>query len=138
MRWENKPCCTACTTCTHSVLTHPPARVTLRHPMPHPASSTRVRLLLFFVLEQLRQEGVQLPNGNALPPLFEFTELELSANPRLLSFLLPAGVGGGGGDGKAGPGAGSIAARDGSSATAGAGDTGLGGGGGQEAGLGQA
>ena len=48
------------------------------------------------MLRQLRQEGVQLPNGNALPALFEFTELELSANPRLLSFLLPAGNGGDG------------------------------------------
>lgn len=56
-----------------------------------------------FVLSQLRREGVQLPNGNALPPLFEFTELELSANPRLVSFLLPSGTPG---DGKAGRGGG--------------------------------
>lgn len=40
---------------------------------------------------QLCQEGVRLPNGNALPSLFEFTELELSANPRLASFL-PGGA----------------------------------------------
>lgn len=33
---------------------------------------------------------MQLPNGNALPSLFEFTDLELSANPRLLSRLLPS------------------------------------------------
>lgn len=45
---------------------------------------------------QLRKDGVKLPNGNPLPTLFEFTELELSANPRLLSFLLPAGTSGGG------------------------------------------
>lgn len=57
-----------------------------------------------FFLSQLRREGVQLPNGNALPPLFEFTELELSANPRLVSFPLPSGTAGG--EGKAGRGGG--------------------------------
>lgn len=56
--------------------------------------------LLFCFLKQLRQEGVKLPNGKQMPQLFEFTELELSANPGLLSFLLPTEVGGsGGGDG---------------------------------------
>ncbi|CAM9383875.1 unnamed protein product [Ectocarpus sp. 12 AP-2014] len=45
-------------------------------------------------VDELRQEGVKLPNGKPLPTLFEFTELELSANPRLLSYLMPSGGGG--------------------------------------------
>lgn len=70
-------------------------------------------------VDELRQEGVQLPNGNALPALFEFTELELSANPRLLSFLLPAGNGG---DGSARVGSkGAAAAAGGAAAASGAG-----------------
>lgn len=46
----------------------------------------------YVLFVQLRKDGVKLPNGNPLPSLFEFTELELSANPRLLSFLLPPGT----------------------------------------------
>ncbi|CAM9833550.1 unnamed protein product [Scytosiphon promiscuus] len=72
-------------------------------------------------VDELRQEGVQLPppNGGPLPAaLFEFTELELSANPRLLSFLIPSGevAAGRGGDGKTSAAAGAEAAGAGSSA----------------------
>ncbi|CAN0233297.1 unnamed protein product, partial [Discosporangium mesarthrocarpum] len=40
-------------------------------------------------VDELRKEDTRLPNGMALPTLFEFTDLELSANPRLVAVLLP-------------------------------------------------
>ncbi|CAM9841076.1 unnamed protein product, partial [Ectocarpus sp. 8 AP-2014] len=76
-------------------------------------------------VDELRQEGVKLPNGKPLPTLFEFTELELSANPRLLSYLMPSG-----GGGVAGSQAGTGEAAGASSAAATAAATPAGGGGG--------
>eukprot|EP00903_Cladosiphon_okamuranus_P007860 g7600.t1 len=58
-------------------------------------------------VDELRQEGVMLPNGNALPStLFEFTELELSNNPRLASYNVPSSSSGGRGAGAGGGGSG--------------------------------
>ncbi|CAM9998364.1 unnamed protein product [Ectocarpus sp. 6 AP-2014] len=83
-------------------------------------------------VDELRQEGVKLPNGKPLPTLFEFTELELSANPRLLSYLMPSG-----GGGVAGSQAGTGEAAGASSAAATAAATPAGGGGdGSESGQG--
>jgi len=43
--------------------------------------------------DELRQHGVLMPNGKSLPPLFNFTEMELKgASPPLLQKLLPAHV----------------------------------------------
>lgn len=73
-----------------------------------------------FIFPQLRQEGVKLPpNGNPLPTLFEFTELELSANPRLQSYLMPSSSGGG--KAQAGSGSGAGEAPGGAAAAAAAG-----------------
>ncbi|RZF35597.1 hypothetical protein LSTR_LSTR005125 [Laodelphax striatellus] len=56
--------------------------------------------------DELREPVTRLPNGRALPPLFNFTELELSIQPSLNSVLIPAHIqqqqGGGGGAGAAG------------------------------------
>ncbi|XP_050300449.1 glycogen synthase kinase-3 beta isoform X3 [Anthonomus grandis grandis] len=41
---------------------------------------------------ELREPGARLPNGNELPPLFNFTEQELSIQPSLNSILLPRGL----------------------------------------------
>ncbi|XP_018571539.1 glycogen synthase kinase-3 beta isoform X7 [Anoplophora glabripennis] len=41
---------------------------------------------------ELREPNTRLPNGNELPPLFNFTEHELSIQPSLNSVLLPRGV----------------------------------------------
>lgn len=94
-----------------------------------------------FFATQLRQESVILPNGKPLPPLFEFTELELSANPRLLSHILSStgrakGADGGVGDSRTRSGSGSsgAAATGGASSSAG-GATAIAG---TEAGVGQA
>ena len=50
--------------------------------------------------DELRVEGTRLPNGNGLPPLFDFTGHELASSPELLAKLVPRGMslsGGGGG-----------------------------------------
>ncbi|KAL7546916.1 hypothetical protein ACHAWF_010242 [Thalassiosira exigua] len=39
--------------------------------------------------DELRDERTRLPNGNALPPLFDFTRHELSSTPELLGKLIP-------------------------------------------------
>ncbi|CAN0273535.1 unnamed protein product [Pylaiella littoralis] len=79
-------------------------------------------------VDELRQEGIKLPpNGNALPTLFEFTELELSANPRLQSYLVSPG---GGVNGKAQAGSGETPGGAATAATAAAAGGGGGGGGG--------
>jgi len=56
--------------------------------------------------DELREEGTRLPNGNGLPPLFDFTSHELASSPELLAKLVPKnmsldgfGSGGGGGGG---------------------------------------
>ncbi|KAJ8945289.1 hypothetical protein NQ318_002746 [Aromia moschata] len=41
---------------------------------------------------ELREPNTRLPNGNELPPLFNFTEHELSIQPSLNSVLLPRGA----------------------------------------------
>ncbi|KAJ7165343.1 kinase-like domain-containing protein [Mycena filopes] len=40
--------------------------------------------------DELRTEGVRLPNGNMFPPLFDFTREELSVRPDLIRKLVPA------------------------------------------------
>lgn len=42
--------------------------------------------------DELRDERTRLPNGNALPPLFDFTEHELNTAPELLDKLKPTHV----------------------------------------------
>jgi len=39
--------------------------------------------------DELREEGTRLPNGNGLPPLFDFTSHELASPPELLAKLIP-------------------------------------------------
>lgn len=39
--------------------------------------------------DELREPGARLPNGRALPPLFNFTEYELGIQPSLNDFLKP-------------------------------------------------
>jgi glycogen synthase kinase 3 beta len=39
--------------------------------------------------DELREEGTRLPNGNGLPPLFDFTSHELASPPELLAKLVP-------------------------------------------------
>lgn len=58
-----------------------------------------------------------LPNGKPLPPLFEFTELELSANPRLLSHILSSTGRAKGTDGAGTGGVGDSRTRSGSAAS---------------------
>ncbi|KAG5883131.1 hypothetical protein JTB14_030962 [Gonioctena quinquepunctata] len=41
---------------------------------------------------ELREPNTRLPNGNELPPLFNFTEQELNIQPSLNSVLLPRGT----------------------------------------------
>jgi glycogen synthase kinase 3 beta len=53
--------------------------------------------------DELREEGTRLPNGNGLPPLFDFTSHELASPPELLAKLIPknmslGGMGGNQGD----------------------------------------
>ncbi|XP_063217701.1 glycogen synthase kinase-3 beta-like isoform X1 [Bacillus rossius redtenbacheri] len=88
--------------------------------------------------DELRETNTRLPNGRELPPLFNFTEQELSIQPSLNSALLPrhaqegmsgAGSSGEGGSGAAGgnpggsgaPDANSMATVDSPAATSGAG-----------------
>lgn len=40
----------------------------------------------------LREPGTRLPNGNELPPLFNFTDHELSIQPSLNGVLIPRGL----------------------------------------------
>lgn len=40
--------------------------------------------------DELRNPIAKLPNGNSLPPLFDFTQHELSSPPELLSKLIPS------------------------------------------------
>eukprot|EP00544_Gedaniella_sp_CCMP2646_P006273 CAMPEP_0202480502 /NCGR_PEP_ID=MMETSP1361-20130828/466_1 /ASSEMBLY_ACC=CAM_ASM_000849 /TAXON_ID=210615 /ORGANISM="Staurosira complex sp., Strain CCMP2646" /LENGTH=419 /DNA_ID=CAMNT_0049107943 /DNA_START=250 /DNA_END=1509 /DNA_ORIENTATION=+ len=42
--------------------------------------------------DELRQESTRLPTGEPLPPLFDFTEHELSSSPELLKKLVPPHV----------------------------------------------
>lgn len=42
--------------------------------------------------DDLRGERTRLPNGNSLPPLFDFTHHELASSPDLLSKLIPPHV----------------------------------------------
>jgi len=42
--------------------------------------------------DELREERTRLPNGNALPPLFDFTHHELASSPELLAKLIPPHV----------------------------------------------
>ncbi|XP_030746077.1 glycogen synthase kinase-3 beta-like isoform X2 [Sitophilus oryzae] len=44
---------------------------------------------------ELREPGTRLPNGNELPPLFNFTDHELNIQPSLNSVLVPRGLQGG-------------------------------------------
>ncbi|OWR42509.1 shaggy [Danaus plexippus plexippus] len=39
--------------------------------------------------DELREPAARLPNGRALPPLFNFTEYELAIQPSLNDFLKP-------------------------------------------------
>lgn len=39
--------------------------------------------------DELRDPNTRLPNGNVLPPIFDFTEHELNSNPELLQKLIP-------------------------------------------------
>lgn len=41
---------------------------------------------------ELREPGTRLPNGNELPPLFNFTDHELSIQPSLNVVLMPRGL----------------------------------------------
>lgn len=42
--------------------------------------------------DELREERTRLPNGNALPPLFDFTHHELASSGELLAKLIPPHV----------------------------------------------
>lgn len=42
--------------------------------------------------DELRDERTRLPNGNALPPMFDFTHHELASSPELLAKLIPPHV----------------------------------------------
>ena len=55
------------------------------------APSTRITPLVactHSAFDELRSSNTKLPNGQPLPPLFNFTELELSINPGLNEMLL--------------------------------------------------
>jgi len=41
---------------------------------------------------ELRDDRTKLPNGNALPPIYDFTKHELASPPDLLSKLIPSHV----------------------------------------------
>ncbi|XP_026730996.1 glycogen synthase kinase-3 beta-like isoform X11 [Trichoplusia ni] len=56
--------------------------------------------------DELREPAARLPNGRPLPPLFNFTEYELSIQPSLNEFLKPRAAGGAGGAGAADAGGG--------------------------------
>lgn len=42
--------------------------------------------------DELREERTLLPNGNAMPPLFDFTHHEMASSPELLAKLIPPHV----------------------------------------------
>mmetsp|Transcript_1209 Transcript_1209/g.1760 ORF Transcript_1209/g.1760 Transcript_1209/m.1760 type:complete len:399 (-) Transcript_1209:177-1373(-) len=42
--------------------------------------------------DELRDESTRLPNGESLPPVFDFTERELNSRPALLRKLIPSHV----------------------------------------------
>jgi glycogen synthase kinase 3 beta len=44
--------------------------------------------------DELRDPNTRLPNGRELPPLFNYTEQELSIQPHLNALLIPPHVGG--------------------------------------------
>ena len=78
--------------------------------------------------DELRDPGTRLPNGRALPPLFDFDERELAGcTPEMVEKLVPAHARGGGGGGGAGSGSGG---RGGEAEGGGSGAGGAGGGGG--------
>ncbi|KAK9511681.1 hypothetical protein O3M35_000298 [Rhynocoris fuscipes] len=52
--------------------------------------------------DELREPNTRLPNGRSLPPLFNFTEQELSIQPSLNNILLPRSCNAAGGTGNAG------------------------------------
>ncbi|XP_069695253.1 glycogen synthase kinase-3 beta-like isoform X2 [Periplaneta americana] len=72
--------------------------------------------------DELRETNTRLPNGRELPPLFNFTEQELSIQPSLNSVLLPrhaqegSGAGGGGGGNSGADGNGGASSNPGVSA----------------------
>lgn len=43
-------------------------------------------------LDELRNPNTKLPNGKPLPPLFDFSQQELSIDPSLNKILIPGGV----------------------------------------------
>ena len=51
---------------------------------------TAVEAMTHVFFDELRLPETKLANGNDLPPLFNFTALELSIRPELLSKLVPA------------------------------------------------
>ena len=42
--------------------------------------------------DELRDDRTRLPNGNVLPPIYDFTKHELASSPELLSKLIPPHV----------------------------------------------
>jgi len=41
------------------------------------------------LFDELRQEGIRMPNGKDMPRLFDFTREELSVRPDLMRTLVP-------------------------------------------------
>lgn len=64
--------------------------------------------------DELREASTRLPNGNDLPPLFNFTESELKIQPSLNAQLIPSHVAQSGG-GAAGSGGEDVGAGSGGS-----------------------
>ncbi|XP_064463825.1 glycogen synthase kinase-3 beta-like isoform X4 [Ornithodoros turicata] len=53
------------------------------------ARTTPLQACAHAFFDELREPGTRLPNGRDLPPLFNFTEQELSIQPHLNSILIP-------------------------------------------------
>lgn len=77
---ERYDSCTRTTSLLATLLTSPPLcrRIKPIECCAHP----------FF--DELRDPATRLPNGRDLPPLFNFTDTELRANPTLNALLVPA------------------------------------------------
>lgn len=59
--------------------------------MNHSRGSVLLRFVLILFFDSLREEGAKLPNGDDLPPLFNFSVEELNAAPpSARSKLVPA------------------------------------------------
>lgn len=56
------------------------------------ARTTPLQACAHAFFDELREPGTRLPNGRELPPLFNFTEQELSIQPHLNSVLIPPHV----------------------------------------------